>query len=143
MSTTANTADDQQALAQRLGIDPEFIVQEIGHDEDCDQALREAIEAITKEPMLDGQANDVVDVVLQWWRDGDGDLVDALVDALTTLADGGLVWLLTPKSGRAGHVEASEINDSAQTAGLSCTKTLSVGKDWSATRLAAPKSGRR
>ena len=31
---------------------------------------------------------DVVDVVLMWWRDGDGDLVDALVDALTPLADG-------------------------------------------------------
>ena len=37
-----------------------------------------------------------------WWRAGDGDLVDTLVDPLTTLTEGGVVWVLTPKSGRAG-----------------------------------------
>jgi len=34
--------------------------------------------------------------------DGDGDLVDALVDAITLLSDSGVVWLLTPKTGRDG-----------------------------------------
>ena len=38
-------------------------------------------------------------------REDDGDLVDALVDAITPLADHGVIWLLTPKAGRAGHVE--------------------------------------
>ena len=28
---------------------------------------------------------EAVDLVLLWWRDGDGDLVDSLVDALTDL----------------------------------------------------------
>ncbi len=55
--------------------------------------------------------------MLLWWRDGDGDLVDMLVDALGPLADNGVVWLLTPKAGRDGHVEPSDITESAPTAG--------------------------
>ena len=31
---------------------------------------------------VDEDTDEVVDVVLLWWRDGDGDLVDTLVDAL-------------------------------------------------------------
>ena len=53
-----------------------------------------------------------------WWRDDDGDLVDALVDALTSLADGGTIWLLSPKAGRAGHIEPSDVTEAAPTAGL-------------------------
>ena len=52
--------------------------------------------------MVDDDYDEVVDAVLLWWRDGDGDLVDALVDASFSLAGGGTVWLLTPKIGRAG-----------------------------------------
>ena len=44
----------------------------------------------------------MVDVVLLWWRDDDGDLVDALSTPLISLGDGGVVWLLTPKAGRPG-----------------------------------------
>ena len=33
----------------------------------------------------------MVDAVLLWWRDDDGDLVDALVDSLISLGDGGVV----------------------------------------------------
>ena len=80
--------------------------------------------------------------MLLWWRDEDGDLVDALVDALTPLADGGYILLLTPKAGRDGHVEPSEIGEAAPTAGLSQTSTVSAGKNWSATRLVAPKARR-
>ena len=86
--------------------------------------------------------DDVVDVVLLWWRDGDGDLVDALVDALTPLADGGYIWLLTPKAGREGHVEPSDIGEAAPTAGLSQTSSVSAARDWSGTRLVAPKARR-
>jgi hypothetical protein len=81
-------------------------------------------------------------VVLLWWRDGDGDLVDALVDALTPLADGGYIWLLTPKAGRASHVEPSEIGEAAPTAGLSQTSSVSAGRDWLGTRLVAPRARR-
>jgi hypothetical protein len=84
----------------------------------------------------------VVDVVLLWWRDDDGDLFDALSDALTTLADGGHIWLLTPKAGRDGHVEPSDIGEAAQTAGLSQTSSISAAREWSGTRLVTPKSRR-
>src|SRR5258708_14807605 len=91
---------------------------------------------------VDEETDEVVDVVLLWWRDDDGDLVDILVDALGPLADNGVVWLLTPKAGRPGHVEPSEINESAPTAGLQQTSTVNAGKDWTAARLAAPRAAR-
>ena len=59
------------------------------------------------------------------------------------LDDGGVIWLFTPKSGRPGHVEPSEIEDAAPTAGLHATTTFSACRDWTGTRLATPKSGRR
>jgi len=70
-------------------------------------------------------------------------LVDALVDSMTFLDAHGVIWLFTPKMGRAGHVEPSDIQESAQTAGLAQTSTFAVGADWSATKLNAPKGGRR
>jgi len=119
------------------------VVQEFGWDDDVDDDFRVAVEEATGTELVDEDHQEVVDVVLMWWRDGDGDLVDTLVDALTNLAGGGHVWLLTPKSGRPGHVEPSEIEDAAPTAGLHATSTVSACRDWSGTRLAAPKSGRR
>jgi hypothetical protein len=80
--------------------------------------------------------------VLLWFREDDGDLVDALVDALAPLAANGVIWLLTPKAGRDGHIEPSDVNEAAPTAGLSQTSSISAGPDWSGTRLVAPKSGR-
>jgi hypothetical protein len=117
-------------------------VQEIGHDGDCDDELRASVVAVTGNELVDLDYDDVVDVVLLWWREGDGDLVDALVDALTSLAGGGDVWLLTPKAGRDGHVEPSDISEAAPTAGLSQTTSLSAGRDWSGARLVAPKTSR-
>ena len=75
--------------------------------------------------------------------DEDGDLVDALMDALTSLGSGGVIWVLTPKAGRAGHVEPSDIGEAAPTAGLSATSSVAAARDWSGTRLVAPKSSRR
>ena len=142
VSATAGQAQDQRDLAERLGIKPGQVVQEIGYDDDCDEELRDAIAGGKDVELVDEDYDDVVDVVLLWWRDGDGDLVDALVDALTPLADGGYIWLFTPKSGRDGHVEPSEIGEAAPTAGLSQTSTVSAGRDWSGTRLVAPKARR-
>ena len=142
MSATADPADVERSLAGRLGLSPGQIVQEIGFDDDCDDALRESIAAVTGNDLVDEEYDDVVDAVLLWWRDGDGDLVDALVDSLTSLADGGMIWLLTPKAGRDGHVEASDIGEAAPTAGLAQTSTVSAAPDWSGTRLVTPKSAR-
>ena len=142
MSATAGPADVERSLAGRLGLSSGQIVQEIGYDDDCDDALRDSVAAVTGSELVDDEYDDVVDAVLLWWRDGDGDLVDALVDALTTLADGGTIWLLTPKAGRDGHVEPSDIGEAAPTAGLAQTSTVSAAPDWSGTRLVTPKSAR-
>ena len=115
MSATAGQAQDERGQAERLGIKPGQVVQEIGYDDDCDEQLRGAITRIDGVELVDEDYDDVVDVVLLWWRDGDGDLVDALVDALTPLADGGYILLLTPKAGREGHVEPSDIGEAALT----------------------------
>ena len=88
-------------------------------------------------------SNEVVDGVIIWWRDGDGDLVDELMDALTYLSETGPIWVLTPKVGRDGHVEPSDIQDAAPTAGLSQTSSFSIAPDWSATRLVARKTAKR
>ena len=142
MSATAGQADGGKSLADRLGIEPGMVVMEIGYDEDVDEDLRDLLLERVGE-FVDEDTDEVVDVVLLWWRDGDGDLVDTLMDSLGPLADNGVVWLLTPKAGREGHVEPSEITESAPTAGLQQTSTLSVGKDWSAARLVAPRAAQK
>lgn len=141
MSATADHAET--SLAVRLGFQPDQVVQEIGYDDDVDQELREAIEATTGSELVDEDYDDVADVVLLWFRDEDGDLTDALVDALGLLEEDGQILLLTPKTGRDGYIEPSDVNDAAQTAGLSQTKSVSVGKDWNGSRLLTPKAGKR
>lgn len=142
VSATAGHAEGTRTQADRLGIVADTVVMEIGYDDDCDDTLRASVvERAGAEPVGE-DSDEVVDVVLLWWRDGEGDLVDALVDALGPLADSGVVWLLTPKSGRSGHVEPSDINEAAPTAGLQQTSSISAGRDWSGTRLVTPKSGR-
>lgn len=137
MNVTATTGPGH-ALGVRTG----NAVQEIGWDEDCDEALRAAVAEAAGSELLDEDADDVVDVVLLWWRDDDGDLADALLDAITPLADHGTVWLLTPKAGRDGHVEAADISEAAPIAGLQQTSTISAAPDWQGTRLVSPRAKR-
>ena len=135
MSATAGqAADGVRSLADRFGIEPDMVVMEMGYDEDVDQDLRDALIDRCGE-LVDEDTDEVVDAVLVWYREGDGDLVDLLVDALGPLADNGVVWLLTPKAGREGHVEPSEVAESAPTAGLQQTSTVNAGRDWSGARL--------
>src|SRR3954471_9525726 len=108
-----------------------MVVMEMGYDEDVDQDLRDALTECVGD-LVDEDTDEVVDAVLLWWRDGDGDLFDTLVEARTPLADSGVVWLVTPKAGRPGHVEPSEVNESAPTAGLQQTSTVNAGRDWTA-----------
>jgi hypothetical protein len=131
------------AASGRLGITAGQVVQELGYDDDVDDDLRASIEDAAGSELVDEDYDDVADAVLLWWRDGDGDLVDALVDALSSLADGGVIWVLTPKAGRDGHVEPSDIGEAAPTAGLSQTSSISAARDWSGTRLVAPKAARK
>ena len=135
--------DAGRGVAEKLGITQGMVVQELGWDEDVDDNLRAAVEELCDgNELLDEDADDVVDAVLLWWRDDDGDLVDALVDAVTPLADSGVIWVLTPKTGRPGHVEPSDIAEAAQTAGLAQTSNISVGEGWSGARLVAPRAAR-
>ena len=107
MSSTAGGGTSQQAPnsstgspASRLGFTAGTVVQELGWDNDTDDDLRVAGEDAIDAEMVDGDYGNVVDAVILWWRDDDGDLVDGLVDALTDLVGGGSIWLLTPKVGR-------------------------------------------
>lgn len=128
--------------ASRLSFTPGQIVQEIGYDTDCDTDLREAVVEIIGSDLVDLDFDEVVDASLLWFREDDGDLTDALVDAISPLADQGVVWLLTPKPGREGHIEPEDITDAAQTAGLRQTSTISAGENWQGTRLVAPRAKR-
>lgn len=130
-------APDESAVDQLNFKDGDY-VQEFGYDDDVDAQLRDQIEATIGSELFDDEAQEVVDAVILWWRDGDGDLVDELVDVQTTLDEGGVVWLLTPKAGRENHVSPADVQDAAPTAGLHVTTTARVSSDWSVTRL-APK----
>lgn len=127
----------------RMGFAAGELILEVGYGPDCDDVLRSEISKITGTALIEGQTTDVVDAVLLWWRDGDGDLVDELMDALTYLSETGPIWVLTPKLGRDGHVESSDIQDAAPIAGLSLTSTIALAKDWAGTRLVARKAGKR
>ena len=119
------------------------LVLEVGYGADCDDALRAEIKNFVETDFLEGSTTEVVDAVLLWFREDDGDLVDELMDAMTYLSESGSIWVLTPKVGRAGHVEPSDIQDAAPTCGLSQTSTIAVASDWTATRLVARKGGKR
>ena len=117
-----------------------MVVQELNWDNDVDDQLRVAIENEIDADLVDGDYGNVVDAVLLWWRLDDGDLVDGLVDGLTDLVSGGVIWVLTPKVGRPGAVEAADLTEAAKVAGLAQTTTASVSADWVASKLVAPKS---
>ena len=131
--------DSGRNYAQRLGIQNDQIVQELGWDTDADDDIRAEVEEICGSELLDEDADEAIDVVLLWWRDGDGDLVDRLMDAITPLAEDGVIWVLTPKTGKPDHVPPADIAEAAPTAGLMQTSSANLG-DWSASRLVQPKS---
>lgn len=127
-------SDDAATLAARLGITKGATVQEIGYDADTEEVVGEAIVTGSGEDPVDGDFDGVVDLVLLWWRDGDGDLADALMDATPSLVDEGVIWLLTPKFGKDGAVEPFTIAEAISTTGLRRTTSLTLPA-WTATRL--------
>jgi len=126
--------------AAKLGFKPGQVVQELGWDNDTDDDLRVSIEDAIDADMVDGEHGNVVEAVVLWWRDEDGDLVDGLVDAKADLVGGGAIWLFTPRVGRPNAVDATEIAEAAPIAGLTQTTTATVSKDWQATQLVTPKT---
>jgi hypothetical protein len=139
LSTAMESAGHQGG---RLGLAPGLVVQELGWDSDVDDDVRVLIEdAIDSELIED--AVEAVDIVLLWWRDDDGDLVEGLMDALTDLTQAGYIWLMTPKVGRKGYVDAADVAEAAVTAGLAQTTSASISVDWAATKLVRPKGTHR
>ena len=141
MSAAAGASGDSP-VASKLGLTSGQIVQELGWDDDVDDDLRLAVEDAIDGELVE-EAVEAVDVVLLWWREGDGDLVDGLVDSLTDLTDTGYIWLMTPKVGRDGYVDASDLSEAAITAGLAQTVSAAVSSDWAATKLVRPRGTRR
>lgn len=128
--------------AERLGITRDQVIQEFGYDTDADDTFRFAVEDLCGAELEDEDYTGVTDIALLWFRQGDGDLADALVDLVSSLDDGGFAVLLTPK-GTSEQVEASEIDEAAVTAGLHASGTFQVGDSWRAHKLVAPKAAAR
>src|SRR5450756_636144 len=116
--------------AAKLGFAAGQVVQEFGYDQDVDDDFRLAIEELCGSELEDEDYADVADAVVLWWREDDGDLIDALVDALTNLAERGFIVLLTPKSGRVGQVDPSDIQEAAVTTGLHTSGSTNAARDW-------------
>ncbi|EWS82656.1 DUF3052 domain-containing protein [Brachybacterium phenoliresistens] len=135
MSPSAD-ATSSRTPAEVLGFTTGQLVQEFGYDDDVDLELRDAIEDLVDGELEYEDCQEIVDAVIVWWRKDDGDLTDALVDALTTLVAGGPIWLLTPKPGRDGAVDPADVLEAASTAGLRVMSTVSLATDWLGTRLA-------
>lgn len=142
MITRAEPGLSAPAEGAMLGLNKGLAVQELGWDEDVDESLRDHLmDQIETDFVYD--AVEAVDVVLLWWRDDDGDLVDGLVDSLRDLSDTGYIWLFSPKVGRPGFVNASDLAEGAIGAGLSLSGSAQVSSDWQAHKLVRPKSVRR
>ena len=129
-----------QGLASKFGLSEGLVIQEVGFADDCDATVSQSISAVAE--LVDESYEDVVDGVLLWFRAEDGDLVDALMDALVELTETGAIWLMTPKVGRPGHIEPSDIADAAPTVGLVTTSTVNAAADWQGTRLVSHKARR-
>lgn len=139
------TTDPAASGAGRFGFTRDQVIQEWGFDDDVDHALRDELADEVGVELVDEDYGDVTDSAIVWWRGSDGDstdLEDLLVDAASTLEDSGLIWVLVPKMGSAGHVSTADIGEAAQTAGLQPTTSLSAAPGWLGVRLSAPGRGK-
>jgi len=127
---------------KQLGLTRGLVIEELGWDDDVDEDLRTAVMDAIDADLLE-ECEDAADVVLLWWRSEDGDVVDALVDALTDLSATGHIWLMTPKYGRKGHVPQADVAEGAVTAGMTLTSMANVSKDWTAHKVVHAHGSRR
>lgn len=133
-------------MAVSLGFASGAIVQEFYVDDDVDRSIRDSIEAETGQALVDVDYGDVVDGAIVWWRADDAeedDLADVLVDAMSNLDDGGLIWVLIPKAGRPNSVRVGDVEEAAGIAGLHATTSTALGQNWAGVRLTARPRSRR
>ena len=133
-------------MAVSLGFASGAIVQEFYVDDDVDRSIRDFIEAETGQALVDVDYGDVVDGAIVWWRAEDAeeeDLADVLVDAMSNLDDGGLIWVLIPKAGRPNSVRVGDVEEAAGIAGLHATTSTALGGSWAGVRLTARPRSRR
>lgn len=76
-------AADKDAVV-KLGFKDGDLIQEFGYDDDVDFNLRDDLEDCIGSEILDEDDQEVVDGILLWWREEDGDLVDGLMDVLSS-----------------------------------------------------------
>ena len=62
------------SMATRMGFKSGDLLLEVGFRDDCDRALRAELVSLTGNELLDGDVQEVVDGVILWWREDDGDL---------------------------------------------------------------------
>ena len=133
-------------MAVSLGFASGAIVQEFYVDDDVDRSIRDSVEAETGQALVDVDSGDVVDGAIVWRRAEDAeeeDLADVLVDAMSNLDDGGLIWVLIPKAGRPNSVRVGDVEEAAGIAGLHATTSTALGEDWAGGRLTARPRSRR
>lgn len=134
-------SDITDNIVTGLGFKQGQNVCEMGYGEDVDRDFREKIALVTGRTPINASTlgDGAADVVLLWFREGDGNLTDALVDATEQLYEDQVIVLATPKTGRTGYVESSDISEAAEAAGVSQQRAISIGSDWAATQLRTPK----
>ncbi|MER7754889.1 DUF3052 family protein [Kitasatospora sp. NPDC097643] len=128
----AGSGDERADRATRLGFEPGMVVREIGYGPDIDHDLHDSVNTVSCLDLFDMDFEGLADAILLWFRAEDDDLADTLAYALDELGLGerGLLWLLTPKPGRAGDVEPSAVETATRARGLSRTETISVAEHW-------------
>jgi len=126
----------------RIGFEAGQIVQELGWDEDVDEELRQLLMDTVDGDLVEDSL-DAVDAVWLWLRSDDDEVADALVDAMRDLSDDGFIVLVTPKVGRPGAIDASDLNEGAETAGMTLTSTHNLDSDWQAHKGVRPRGVRR
>jgi len=137
IATVAHSGADTlgPGVIERLGLSKGMIVQEFLRDDDVDEGLRAGVAKATGNALVDEGYGDVTDAAIVWYRSGDDDLADLLMDVQTLLDDGGPIWILTPKAGKPGHVEQRDIEEGASLAGLHATLSFVACDGWAATQL--------
>lgn len=144
--SVSGASESAKVVAARLGLSEGDLVAEFGYDDDVDESLRQDIQAVIGSDLLDGNTDDVVDAMLVWWRADDGDLTDELVDAVGMITEEGAVLVATPRPGRPNYVDAADISDAAQIAGLGQPSGAQPSGDWVTVKLTRTKDtgrGRR
>jgi hypothetical protein len=122
-------------LIARFGLTKGMVIQEFLYDTDADEGLRTAIARVTGQALVGDEYGEVTDAALVWYRDGDDDLADLLLDVQTLLDDGASIWLLTPKAGLPGHIAQSDIEEGASLSGLHATSAFVASPVWKVTQL--------